>query len=60
MKVTGPVGMIVGEVIFAVNVTAWPTVDGFGDAVSAAALVVLSTDWFTTGDALLWLLASPL
>ncbi len=40
VKVTGPVAVTVGEVIVAVNVTAWPWVDGFADEVSVAALVV--------------------
>ena len=51
--------MTVGDVIFAVNVTATPTVDGFVDDVSAAALVVCSTVWLTTGEVLLRLLLSP-
>ena len=59
MKVTGPFGITVGDVIFAVKVTAWPCVDGFGDDVSAAMLVVCSTTWFSTPDVLLWFAASP-
>ncbi|SRR6266700_314686 len=51
--------MTVGDVIFAVKVIACPTVDGFTDDVSAAALVVCSTVWFTTADVLLRLLMSP-
>jgi hypothetical protein len=51
--------MTVGDVIFAVNITACPSVDGFADDVSAAALVVCSTVWFSTADVLLRLLVSP-
>jgi len=49
----------VGDVIFAVNVIACPTVDGFTDDVSAAALVVCSTVWFRMGDVLARLFVSP-
>ena len=51
--------MTVGDVIFAVNVTACPTVDGFADDVIAAALPVCSTVWFRTVDTLLRLFVSP-
>jgi len=60
VKVTGPEGVVVGEVIFAVKVTDSPCVEGFGDEVRAAALVVWLITWFRMGDALLALLASPL
>ena len=43
VNVTGPLGKTVGEVIFAVNVTACPTVDGFTDDVIVAAVFVCST-----------------
>jgi hypothetical protein len=33
MNLAGPVAMTVGEVIFAVNVTAWPEPDGFSEDV---------------------------
>jgi hypothetical protein len=59
VKVTGPVGITVGDEILAVKVTAWPGVDGFGDEVSAAVLVVSKTTWFRTLDVLGGLLASP-
>jgi len=49
----------VGDVIFAVNVIACPTMDGFTDDVSAAALVVCCTVWFSTADVLLRLFVSP-
>ena len=42
-KVTGPVALTVGEVMVAVKVTASPWVDGFGDELSVAVLVVCST-----------------
>jgi len=51
--------MTVGDVIFAVNVTACPTVDGFADDVIAAALPVCSTVWFRTVDTLPRLFVSP-
>ena len=37
VKVTGPLAVTVGDVIFAVNVTACPTVEGLGVAVREAA-----------------------
>ena len=40
MKVTGPVGITVGDVIVAVNVTACPCFDGFRDEMIVAELVV--------------------
>lgn len=51
--------MTVGDVIFAVNVTAWPTLDGFSDDVMVAALVVCSTVWIRSGEVLARLLVSP-
>ena len=60
LKVTGPVGTTVGDVIFAVKVTAWPWVDGFGDELSVAVLVVCFTTWFRMVDVLARLDASPL
>jgi hypothetical protein len=60
IKVTGPVGLTVGDVMVAVKVTACPDVDGFGDEVSVAELVASVTTWFTTEDVLLRLFASPL
>jgi hypothetical protein len=59
VKVTGPAGVAVGELIFAVKVTASPWVDGFGDAVMVAALVVCVITWFRMGDALGPLFVSP-
>jgi len=44
VNVTGPVGLTVGEVILAVNVTVWPRVDGFGDDDKVVVLVA----WLTT------------
>ena len=41
---TGPVGLTVDDVILAVNVTAWPAVDGFCDDVRVAVVVA----WLTT------------
>lgn len=52
VKVTGPVGITVGDVIFAVKVTASPCVDGLGDEVSVALLVVSNTTWVRTVDVL--------
>ena len=43
VKVTSPFGVTVGDVIFAMNVMAWPTVDGLGEDVILAALVVCCT-----------------
>jgi hypothetical protein len=43
LKVTGPFGITVGDEIFAVKVTAWPCVDGFGEDVSVAELAVCTT-----------------
>jgi len=40
VKVTGPVGVTVGDVIVAVNVTGWPRIDGFGVELMLAELVV--------------------
>ena len=59
VKVTGPAGVTVGDVICAVNVTAWPKMDGFGEDVIVAALVACSTVWFRMGEVLVRLLASP-
>jgi hypothetical protein len=59
MNVTGPVGMTVGDLIAAVNVTASPLLEGFGDDVRPAELVVCFTTWFTMGDALGPLFSSP-
>jgi len=39
LNITGPLGCAVGDVILAVNVTAWPMLDGFGEEVSVAELV---------------------
>jgi hypothetical protein len=43
VKVTSPVGTTVGDEIFAVKVTACPCVDGFGEDVMVAELVVCTT-----------------
>ena|SRR5690242_19707847 len=51
--------MTVGDVNFAVNVIACPTVEGFDEEVSVAALVVCSTVWFNAADVLPRLLVSP-
>ena len=59
VKVTGPVGVAVGEVIFAMKVTTSPTVDGLGDELMVAALVVCCTTWFRMGEALGPLFVSP-
>jgi hypothetical protein len=59
-KVTGPVGITVGEVIVAVKVIACPKVDGLGDDVIVAELVVCNTVWFSTGEVLPRLFRSPL
>jgi hypothetical protein len=59
MNVTGPVGITVGDEIVAVKVTTWPCVDGFGDEVSLALLVVSNTTWFSTAEVLPRLAASP-
>ena len=59
VNVTGPVGMNVGDVMVAVNVTTSPELDGFGDEVSVAALVAWVMTWFTTLEVLPRLLASP-
>ena len=58
MNVTGPVGWTVGEVIFAVKDTNSPWVDGFGDELSVAALVVSCITWFKMADVLPALFAS--
>ena len=59
VKVTGPVGVVVGEVMVAVKVTDWPWVDGFWDDVRVAVLVACVITWFSMGDGLGTLLASP-
>lgn len=59
MNVTGPVGSTVGDEIVAVKVTDCPCVDGFGDEVSIALLVVCRTTWFSTVDVLPKLAVSP-
>ena len=59
VNVTGPVGVTVGDVIVALKVTLWPWVDGFGDEVSFAALVVCFTTWLRTADVLPALFPSP-
>jgi len=59
VKVTGPFGVTVGDEILAVKVTASPCVDGFGDEVSSAVLVVCKTTWLRTVDLPGGLLASP-
>ena len=43
VKMTVPVGVPIGEVTVAVNVTAWPTLDGLAD--EATAVVVLEVQW---------------
>jgi len=43
LKVTGPAGVTVGEVILAVKVTACPCFEGFSDELIVAALVVCNT-----------------
>lgn len=43
---TVPVGKTVGHDTFAVRVTTSPCVDGFGDEVRVAVLVVSNTTWF--------------
>jgi hypothetical protein len=39
-NVTGPVGMTVVDVIFAVKVTGWPCFEGFKDEVRLAVVLV--------------------
>ena len=51
MKVTVPVGVVVGDVTVAVKVTDFPNVEGFGDDVKVVTLAA----WFTT-----WLRAAEL
>jgi hypothetical protein len=58
-NVTGPVGTTVGDEILAVNVTACPSADGFGDALIVAVLEVASMTWVRTGELLRTLLESP-
>ena len=59
VKMTGPVGTTVRDVITAVKVTSWPAVDGFGDEVSVAALVARRTTWSSTADVLRGFSPSP-
>jgi hypothetical protein len=59
VNVTGPVGVTVGDIIFAVKVTASPGVDGFGDEVRVAALVASNTTWSSTTEVLPEFSASP-
>jgi len=41
-----------GDETFAAKVTTWPGVEGFGDEVSVALLMVSNNTWFTTVDLL--------
>jgi len=59
LKVTGPVGVTVGDVIVAVKVTTWACIAGFSDELIWALLVVSVTSWFKTGDLLPWFIVSP-
>jgi hypothetical protein len=59
VKVTGPVGVTVCEVILAVKVTASPRVEEFVDDVMVAALVACFTTWVRTGEELPRLNRSP-
>jgi hypothetical protein len=61
LKVTDPVGTPdVLDVTVAVNVTDWPTVDGFSEEVKAVFVAAFPTTWEIAGDVLVALLASPL
>jgi len=56
---TGPVGVTVGEVIVAVNVTACPTLDGFTDGLMLAEVFAGRKCCGSTADALPKFIASP-
>ena len=43
VKVTLPTGVPAPDVVVAVNVTAWPTVEGFGEDVTVVAVVVCTS-----------------
>ena len=57
MKVTVPVGSV--PVIVAVKMTACPAAEGLGEVASAVVVAVEVTDWGTTAEVLIPLLASP-
>ena len=59
VNMTGPLGITVGDVISAVNVTALPGVEGLADEVSVAALVA-GYKLLRTSEELLAFSASPL
>jgi hypothetical protein len=59
-NVTVPVGVIVGDVTVAVNVTICPLAAGFSDDFSAVALVVSVTVWGSAGEVLFAVSESPL
>ena len=59
MNVTIPVGVVVGEVTVAVNVTFCPVFDGFTEETTVVAEVALSTTCFKAGEVLFSFAASP-
>jgi hypothetical protein len=59
MKVTDPVGFVVGDVTVAVNVTAFPTIDGFFEETIAVVEVAFSTTCVKGGDVLFADVVSP-
>jgi len=59
VNVTGPVGLTVGDVMVAVKVTASPRVDGFGDEMRVAELVVSCITWLKMAEVLRSLFTSP-
>lgn len=52
VKVTGPVGLTVGEVMVAVKVAVWPSADGLDDEVMVAELAAWVMIWFMTAEVL--------
>jgi hypothetical protein len=59
MNVTVPVGVVVGDVTVAVNVTACPTLDEFTEATMDAVEVAISTTCFRAADVLAAFAVSP-
>jgi hypothetical protein len=59
-NVTVPVGVPLAELTVAVNVTAWPDVEGLGEEVSVVVLAIFFTTWLKFGEVLVAKVASPL
>jgi hypothetical protein len=59
MNLTLPVGVVVGEVTVAVNVTFWPGWEGFTEDTTVVVEIACSITCFRTADVLFAFAASP-